>query len=75
MVSKLNVIIEKLLTKENKDLVKHQLVYPLLHDLTSEIRPYLFFLLGLYVSLFIPIMIITFFVIKKLLVNNITNND
>jgi hypothetical protein len=59
MSSRFNGILEKLISKENKDRIKHNLINPLLIEISREAKPYLFCLVGLYMSLIIPLLLIT----------------
>jgi len=58
MASKLNEILEKLVSKENKDRVKNKVIIPLMKEISKEFQPYFFFVCGMYLSLVILLLLI-----------------
>lgn len=57
-MSRLSQIIDKLISSENKDKLHQHLVLPLMVELTLHLKPYFIFLIGIYISIIIPLLII-----------------
>lgn len=59
MSSRFTEILEKLISRENKEKIKQNLINPLLAEVFRELRPYFFCAVALYVSLILPLILIT----------------
>ena len=57
-MSKISQLIDKLITCENKDKLKKNVITPILNEMTNEVKPYFFFLVGIYISIVVPLLII-----------------
>jgi ABC-type transport system involved in cytochrome bd biosynthesis fused ATPase/permease subunit len=57
-MSKISDIIDKVISRENKDKFKAQIVRPILDEINNELKPYFFFLVGMYMSIIIPLILI-----------------
>lgn len=57
-MAKFSDIIDKLITCENKDKLKKNLILPIMNEMTNEVKPYFIFLIGIYISIVVPLLII-----------------
>ena len=63
-MSKFSFFLERIISKENKEKIKSNLIDPIVTDLTSNMKPYILVLLILYLSLLIPIIIVIMILLR-----------
>jgi len=63
-MSKFSFFLEKIISKENKEKIKSSLIDPIVTDLTNNMKPYIFVLLIIYLSLLIPIIIVIMILLR-----------
>ena len=63
-MSKFSFFLEKIISKENKEKIKCSLIDPIVTDLTNNMKPYVFVLLIIYLSLLIPIIIVIMILLR-----------
>jgi hypothetical protein len=65
-MSKFSLFLDRIISKENKEKIKQNLIDPIVNDLIIHIKPFLLVLLGLYLSLLIPLLIIIMILLRYL---------